>query len=765
MNQRSASKTQRKAVRAGATAPPLSASAGQAAKPAARPPSRPPTAPPAQGSTSRTRKPPARAGSQRSAGFPHRFDARPDRLDFRDLVYEPPLCSLPAVFPTAAHLADAVPSYVASDLVLDQGREGACTGFGLAAVVNYLLWLRGLEQPAQHPPVRVSPHMFYELARRYDEWEGEDYEGSSCRGALKGFHKHGVCQEVYWPRSGAGARAETDWDVDALRRPLGVYYRINKNAVVDMQAAIAEVGAIYVSAQVHNGWDAVPHLRHAPASHDEAELPTIPARNRGALGGHAFALVGYNERGFIVQNSWGQRWGAAGFAVMPYSDWVMYGTDAWALALGVPQRHDEASAARIAAQRWPQPGGRSVGYAGRPGKSPDNPQDDPWPIDREYEHLPYQPWTTARAYEHTLVTGNNGHVVITDFTAGVDGEAARFVQDQVDRAEGFFRTHPQAHLMVYAHGGLNSEGASIDRIRVLAPYFEANGIYPFFLTWRTGPLETLAHILEDRLRETFGIDDERARGMLERLGEARDRGVEAIAGKLFKGLWSEMRQNARRAALKGRGSELLAQSLRSLATRLEQPLQLHLVGHSAGAIVLGHLLEKLAAQALPVASCSLYAPACTVAFANEKYLGVGADVLGLDRLHLHYLTDRQEKDDDLAKIGPVTLYGKSLLYLVSRALDDVRKMPLLGMERAHDPAFFNDDQWARSQLPALARWHAAFPAANRHPQPHPYIRVNKLGKTEQATHGSFDNNIDVIADTIRRIRGQAPVKPIEWLDY
>jgi pimeloyl-ACP methyl ester carboxylesterase len=226
-----------------------------------------------------------------------------------------------------------------------------------------------------------------------------------------------------------------------------------------------------------------------------------------------------------------------------------------------------------------------------------------------------------------------------------------------------------------------------------------------------------------------------------------------------------MRQNARRASLKGRGNDLLAQALASLEARLGQPLKLHLVGHSAGAIVLGHLVERLAAQNVRATSCSLYAPACTVGFAIEKYLTVGAAVFGPDRLHLHYLTDQQEKDDDLAKVGPVTLYGKSLLYLVSRALDDVRKMPLLGMERAHDPAYFNDDQWARSQLPALAHWHAAFPPANRHPVPTPYIRVNKLGKTEQATHGSFDNNIDVIADTISRLTGQAPVQPIEWLDY
>ena len=135
------------------------------------------------------------------------------------------------------------------------------------------------------------------------------------------------------------------------------------------------------------------------------------------------------------------------------------------------------------------------------------------------------------------------------------------------------------------------------------------------------------------------------------------------------------------------------------------------------------------------------------------------------QMHLHYLTDRQEKDDDMAQLGPVTLYGKSLLYLVSRALDDVRKMPLLGMERAHDPAHFTEDQWARNQLASLAEWNAAHPAANRHPVPTPYIRVNKLGKTEQATHGSFDNNIEVIEATLQRITGNAPVNPVEWLDY
>ena len=118
------------------------------------------------------------------------FDARPDNADFRDLLYQPPLVNVPSERPINTWLRRDVP-------VLDQGREGACTGFGLAATINYLLWRKAYFEGGS--AVRVSPRMLYQLARIYDEWPGEDYDGSSCRGAMKGWHRHGVCSEALWP--------------------------------------------------------------------------------------------------------------------------------------------------------------------------------------------------------------------------------------------------------------------------------------------------------------------------------------------------------------------------------------------------------------------------------------------------------------------------------------------------------------------------------------------------------------------------------------
>ena len=270
------------------------------------------------------------------------FDARPDRIDFRDHAYSPPLRSLPPSYPSEEAIARFLPLYQKHGMVLDQQNEGACTGFGLAAVVNYLrweAWLRsqpvppkGKPFPDKDRPKPVSPRMIYQNARLYDEWKGEDYEGSSCRGAMKGFHKHGICTETSWPyreADGSIGRSRPEWDKDAAECPLGSYYRVEARSLVDMQAAIAEVHAIYVSGTVHEGWDLKKHKRIDAAKIEEKPKPEN-------IGGHAYSIVGYRPEGFIVQNSWGPDWGFHGFAILPYEEWVRHGQDAWVLALGAP---------------------------------------------------------------------------------------------------------------------------------------------------------------------------------------------------------------------------------------------------------------------------------------------------------------------------------------------------------------------------------------------------------------------------------------------
>lgn len=75
------------------------------------------------------------------------LDAFPDRIDLRDWPYQPTLAGLPDMLANCGKVP----------VILDQGQEGACTGFALSAVINYLLGQRGLKRVA-------SPRMLYEMA-------------------------------------------------------------------------------------------------------------------------------------------------------------------------------------------------------------------------------------------------------------------------------------------------------------------------------------------------------------------------------------------------------------------------------------------------------------------------------------------------------------------------------------------------------------------------------------------------------------------------
>ena len=244
--------------------------------------------------------------------FSRALDARPDTTDFRDRGFVPALIDVPTRLPLEAYLEVGVP-------VLDQGQDGGCTGFGLATVVQYLLRHR---RPASDQD-RVSPRMLYEMAKKFDIWPGETYEGTSARGTLKGWRKHGVCTEEMWLRRPDNPHLTWDRAEDAERRPLGSYLRIDREDIFSMQAALKENGVLYATSLVHEGWIAPPENGWIDPGWQ-------------ILGGHSFAIVGYEPNGFWIQNSWGSSWARGGRAFLRYGDWLEHGTDVWVARLGSP---------------------------------------------------------------------------------------------------------------------------------------------------------------------------------------------------------------------------------------------------------------------------------------------------------------------------------------------------------------------------------------------------------------------------------------------
>ena len=228
----------------------------------------------------------------------------PDRLDLRDRPYLPAVAVTP---PAIMRPRQLLP-------VLNQNDTNACTGFALASVVHFLLRQSNSRAPG------VSPFMLYSMARRYDEFPGSAEDaGSSLRGAMKGWYRHGACRGWLWQdldMPPPAARAEDDWWLDAARRPLGAYYRVDSRSVTDMHVALAEVGILYASAICHDGW-----TKAQTANSRKGGYWRIPAQKaKPDDGGHAFAIVGYTREGFIVQNSWGADWATRGLAVL--DTWV-----------------------------------------------------------------------------------------------------------------------------------------------------------------------------------------------------------------------------------------------------------------------------------------------------------------------------------------------------------------------------------------------------------------------------------------------------------
>lgn len=644
-------------------------------------------------SPSRREKPQALNTAQR---LKRKLDSFPDRIDTKDWSYQPSLRALP----------DEVVNVTRIPVILDQGQEGACTGFALAAVINYLLAQRGTRRT-------VSPRMLYELARRYDEWPGEQYEGSSARGAMKAWERHGVCLRTDWPDEMHGPSHLSSKIAEKSRlTPGGAYYRVDFRQVRHVHAAINEVGIVYASLMVHAGWgEPGPSTVTVGDGAERMRLKVIERAGR-ADGGHAVALVGYTPHGFVVQNSWGQEWGSDGCALLPYEDFMLHATDVWVAQLGVP----------VLADLWQRGAADTTSGQFRAGQAIPLADIRPFVID----------------------VGNNGDLSdCGDYWTTEDDLRRLFMETIPRRTEGWSKRR----VMLFIHGGLNGEKDAAKRIVAYRDVCLKNEIYPLHIMWESDWLTSTRNIIED----SFSRADERAQGrFLDHLREARDRVFELTLARPAGKLWGEMKENARLASERQRGAMQLIAKYAGMAKKAIVSTdggagwELHVVAHSAGAIFTAYALPALSGLGINWRSLQLIAPAIRIDLFREKMLEYIKNN-ACPRPTLYILSDVGELDDD---VGP---YGKSLLYLVSNALEGQREVALLGMQKFLDrDAELSTLLGAQSGgLPGIVVSGVQGP-------------VGAIAKSD--THGGFDNDPNTMNSVMYRILGQHPVVPFEQRD-
>ena len=620
-----------------------------------------------------------------------------DRPDLRDLIYAPTLRVLkPTVVPARGRFA-------AEGFVRNQWDRhakrfvGNCTAQALANIVdlsNRMEETLHLEEvsPAgakelagddknmpKNPKVtKASAGMLYHRGREVEAVEqgaviggrkGADDEETpdglrSLRSALKGFYHNGVCSEEVWNgrRKLNGMADSVEVASDAKRTPLGSYYRLDP-ILNDYHAALNEVGMIYAAAEIHEGWEELIVAKNGGV----IELPKNGFGSGGAVGNHAFVIVGYTPQGFLVLNSWGEKWGLydpgkgthsedtgyPGVALWRYQDWAERIIDGWVLRLGV--------AAPEAFKYSFGPQGLAGFIAGKIASAP-TPRHE---LVGHYIHI-----DDGKLVETgTLPTAPNSIAATRNL---ID---CRYKEKQMQApaltAQGEKRIYK--HVLLWIAGGNEPTKEIANQIGATKDQWKDKGIYPITVIWCSDFIESALNLLDRAFQD--------AKAKVGKEGPSLDARAEAEARGVGRAFWRDIKLSAEKAAAKDKlGDDIPGDGGMYAAFQqlmeLDPEITLHVVAEGAGAILLAELLGQLTnEEAQRIASITLNMPACTVGVFEKRFVSwIEATGNAIEIL---------VPDGSAEKRLRVGIYGGSLLKLVQMSFEEtppVRKPLGMGLE-------------------------------------------------------------------------------------
>jgi C1A family cysteine protease len=242
-----------------------------------------------------------------------RYGWKPDLPDQRDHSYAVPARVLDKISPTV-DLRSQCPE------VYDQGQIGSCTANAIAGALEFEMMKQGM---TAYMPSRL---FIYYNERAMEGTVGSD-AGAYIRDGIKSVASQGDCPESEWPYDDTpadlatgvfppGARAamqpsQSCYD-DAIKHKAMNYQSIDQN-LADMKGCLASGYPFVFGFTVYESFE----------SDDVAATGDVPmpGADENVIGGHAVLAVGYDdqESKFICRNSWGNKWGDAGYFYMPYA--------------------------------------------------------------------------------------------------------------------------------------------------------------------------------------------------------------------------------------------------------------------------------------------------------------------------------------------------------------------------------------------------------------------------------------------------------------
>jgi len=293
----------------------------------------------------------------------------------------------------------------------------------------------------------------------------------------------------------------------------------------------------------------------------------------------------------------------------------------------------------------------------------------------------------------------------------------------------FAKTHSlggeeKLRVVFFAHGGLVGETGGLAVAQKHIEWWLANRIYPIYFVWETGLCETLGQILYRAKSRIGSLSHDRGIGDV-----INDRFTDPLLANICHTIggvqiWGGMKYAAQRASEPGRGARYVAERLARLLAALPDgvtadAVELHAVGHSAGAILHSYFVPMTADVAKrPFETVQFLAPAIRIDTFKEtlwRHLPSASDTPAAKSLLIYTMRDALERDDNC---GP---YRKSLLYLIHDGLEPIPDTDILGLERSLradrdlveglvNPATRGDNAvfWSTTDGVTMARHHGDF---------------------------------------------------------
>ena len=236
-------------------------------------------------------------------------------------------------------------------------------------------------------------------------------------------------------------------------------------------------------------------------------------------------------------------------------------------------------------------------------------------------------------------------------------------------------------LMFQANAGLHNEAAGLANALKSVDWWQANGIYPICFAWETGLLDTIGRLLQRSSRSAAARDpaDYLTDPVIQELARALQApkiwGGMKLSAQLASSPDTAGHSHSPQAGNEG-GAYYVAQQLAAFCDAHADQMQVHAVGHSAGAIFHAWFIPAALELGVPVMrSLQLMAPALRVDLFKEKLAPLLGRGQGIDELTIYAMKENLEAGDTCAGV-----YRKSLLYLIHHALEAQRKTPILGLE-------------------------------------------------------------------------------------